>query len=157
MKTEWKTFTRDTNYEISELGEVRLIGSTVRRKPRFDGHMYMRVNLRNEKTYHIHRMVAEEFISKVWGKNFINHKNNIPWDNRKDNLEWCTHRENMEHSVKISAHYNGENVHTVKLTEEQARHIKYVDKRGSTTIGRELGVARTTIQRIRSGKTWKHI
>jgi hypothetical protein len=157
MKTEWKIFNRNTNYEVSSLGEVRVVGSLMRRKPRFDEHMYMRINLGINKTYSVHRMVAETFLEKIEGKDFVNHKNNIPWDNRVENLEWCTHAENMKHSSVISAHYNGENVHTVKLTEEQARQIKYFDNRSSTTIGKELNVDRSTIQKIRSGKTWKHI
>jgi len=154
---EWKVFTRDTNYEVSSLGQVRLAGSKRYRKPRFDNHGYLRVNLRDEKTYHIHRMVAEEFIEPVPGKTFINHKNNVPWDNRIDNLEWCTHKENMEHSVIIGAHYRGADVHTVKITEEQAYNIKYVDKRTYTEISKELGVHLTTVSKIKRGISWKHI
>ena len=154
---EWKIFTQDTNYEISNFGQVRAIGSVSYRKPRFDNHGYLRVNLRNEKTYHIHRMVAQEFLEPDITRTFVNHKNNVPWDNRINNLEWCTHSENMLHSVKIGAHYRGEHIHTVKLTEEQAKHIKYIDKRSSTEIAKELGVNRSTIGKIRRGISWKHI
>ena len=157
METRWKVFEKDTNYEVSDFGEVRAVGSHKRRKLRFDGNMYLRVNLRYEKTYSIHRMVAESFLHPITGKDYVNHKNNIPWDNRIENLEWCTAKENAEHSALIGAHYSGEQVHTVKLTEEQARHIKYVDTRTGAEIARELNVNKSTINKIRSEKSWKNI
>ena len=157
INSEWKVYQGDTNYEVSNLGEVRRVGSKSYRKPRFNAGSYLRVNLTDQKTHAMHRMVAETFIEAVPGKEYVNHKNNVPWDNRVDNLEWCTTQENTEHSVLIGAHYRGEEVHTVKITEQQAIDIKYHDVRESSTIARELNVNKSTISKIRRGVTWKHI
>jgi len=154
---KWKVYERDINYEVSSLGQVRKVGSVMRRKPRFNEHMYMRVNLSNQKSHMIHRMVTETFIKKTDGKNYVNHKNNIPWDNRVKNLEWVTPKENSEHAAKLGCYYNGARVHTSKVTEEQAKHIKYIDKRSNTVIAEEYNMTRQNVSRIRCGKTWKHI
>ena len=51
--------------------------------------------------YFLHRFIAEYFLPKVKGKEFVNHKNGNKLDNRLSNLEWCTKSENAIHSYKI--------------------------------------------------------
>jgi len=65
---------------------------------------YLRVTLcknNTQKMYFLHRFIAEYFLPKVKGKEFINHKNGNKLDNRLSNLEWCTKSENTIHSYKI--------------------------------------------------------
>ena len=50
------------------------------------------------KDYLIHRLVAEAFIPKVEGKDFINHIDGNPKNNYVSNLEWCDHQENNNHA-----------------------------------------------------------
>lgn len=52
------------------------------------------------KTERVHRIVANHFITKISGKNFVNHKNGVKDDNRIENLEWCTAGENTKHSFE---------------------------------------------------------
>lgn len=62
---------------------------------------YKRVSLTKDgesKKYFIHRLVANEFLEKIKGKEYINHKNGVKDDNNLSNLEWCTPSENEHHS-----------------------------------------------------------
>ena len=66
--------------------------------------MYPRVNLvfdGKRVTRAIHRLLAQAFIPKVEGKEFINHINGVKNDYRLCNLEWCTRSENMLHSIHV--------------------------------------------------------
>ncbi len=53
-----------------------------------------------KKTFLIHRLLWEIFLTKDKSRTEINHKNWIITDNRLENLEWCTRSENMQHSYK---------------------------------------------------------
>ena len=53
---------------------------------------------KKEKTFLIHRVVAECYLERVDGKNEINHKDGDKRNNRVENLEWCTRSENMNHA-----------------------------------------------------------
>lgn len=50
------------------------------------------------KTFLVHRLVAEAFIPKLKGKNYINHIDGSRLNNTAFNLEWCDHTENNNHA-----------------------------------------------------------
>lgn len=62
---------------------------------------YSIVNLCN-KTYLVHRLVAETFIPNIDKLPQINHKNEIKTDNRVDNLEWCDEKYNVNYGTRTS-------------------------------------------------------
>lgn len=47
------------------------------------------------------RIVAELFLEREYGKNYVNHKNGNRRDNRKYNLEWITQSDNLKHSYRV--------------------------------------------------------
>ena len=49
---------------------------------------------------HIHRLVAEAFISNPDNLFEVNHKDENKLNNEASNLEWCTHKQNINHYMK---------------------------------------------------------
>jgi hypothetical protein len=46
----------------------------------------------------VHRIVADAFIQKIEGKEYINHIDGNRLNNNLENLEWCNHTENNNHA-----------------------------------------------------------
>ena len=73
-------------------------------KPSLDSRGYYFVVLyknKKPKCCRVHRLIAEAFISKIEGKDFVNHIDGNSKNNSITNLEWCTHQENIKHAVRI--------------------------------------------------------
>lgn len=66
-----------------------------------------RVGIINNKFYLFHRIVANAFLPKIEGKDFVNHKDGNKQNNNVNNLEWCTKSENTIHSY---ANYLQDNI-----------------------------------------------
>jgi hypothetical protein len=109
----WRPLSQFRNlYEVSNLGRVR---SVERVYVRSNGVRvtYKSVVLKQQlgttgywivpifqKPKSVHRLIAQEFIKKVPGKEYVNHINSIRSDNTLSNLEWCTQSENIKHGFK---------------------------------------------------------
>lgn len=106
MIEKWKVLYCNSNYEISNLGNIRNKKGQIIKQQNKKG--YMQIGLRNgkeKKWYITHRLIAEAFISdKTTFKSMpyedrtkislddlqINHKDENTLNNNVDNLEWCT-------------------------------------------------------------------
>lgn len=108
-------------YQVSNLGRVKSLerrvcnhksGSTRLIKehtltPTDNGYGYKVVYLllnRNRKNHYVHRLVAEHFIDKPLGKDYVNHIDYDKSNNVVTNLEWCTQSENIEYSADRMKH-----------------------------------------------------
>lgn len=104
---EWKQY-RDTNYEVSNKGEIRNkeSGKKISQQKKYNGKVkndYMRVSIRingKQVCRAVHRMVAECFLEDYSDELEVNHKNSIRNDNRIENLEMTTKEENYVHSIE---------------------------------------------------------
>lgn len=55
------------------------------------------------KKFYIHRIVAETFLAKKEGRDFVNHIDSDPSNNCVENLEWVYPSENTRHAVYKNA------------------------------------------------------
>jgi len=129
--------------------------------PKISLGYYRFSGLNNGKHILLHRIVAELFLPKIEGKDFINHKNGNKLDNRVDNLEWCTLNENNQHAIKYGLMDNRGMAHRMsKITDEIARNIKLELKSGNLSlrkIAKKFGVSNGIVFNIKFKDGWKHI
>jgi hypothetical protein len=80
-------------YQISNYGRVYSVKSGKFLKAQKHTNDYRQVNLHKDakqKTYTIHRLVAQAFIPNPSNLPQINHKDENPSNNHVSNLEWCS-------------------------------------------------------------------
>lgn len=149
-------------YEVSNLGRVKSLDRMVchdssacitsRRKMKGrilkngkDGHGYFHVNLckdGNKTNPAVHRLVAQAFIPKIEGKEYVNHIDSDFTNNNVNNLEWCTQRENLIHGRKYGniKQYNEKKVMMFSKDMEFIREFKSICEASRITGICETGI-----------------
>lgn len=145
------------DYEVSSIGRVRRKDGEIL-NPGIHNRGYRRVNFKG-KSWFIHRLVAQAFIPNPEEKPQVNHINGVRDDNRAENLEWVTCQENLRHSYDVlgtPGHNLGKRSPRRKLTDEQARDVKY-SKKTYSQLCEQYGIDDSTIHAIRHGKQYRDI
>ena len=118
---EWKPIPNYENlYEVSNTGEIRSI------KPRYKNKQILKAgvgsrgylvvtlcNKNTQKSYNVHRLVAQAFIPNPNNLPCVNHKDENRTNNNVDNLEWCTYKYNNTYGNRLD---------------------KYISKRGKSVM-----------------------
>ncbi len=114
----WKKILDYPKYRVSQDGRVYSDWSKKLMKISYNKD-YARVSLsknKKNKSFSVHRLVAQLYKTKPEDKHIVNHKNGNRSDNSIENLEWCTQSENVQHA------------HDTGLNKSQKPVIQYDDK-----------------------------
>ena len=158
----WKNL-ETHNYEISNYGNVRRIGSLKNLNFSISNSGYKMYHLYKNAVrthFYAHVLVAEYFIKKVEGKNCVNHKDGIKTNCFVENLEWVNHSENNIHALKndLRKAPKGQDFKSSKLTDQNVRDIrKTIGILTNNQASEKFGVSRSVISNIRTNKAWKHV
>lgn len=121
----------------------------------------------NGTTKLVHRLVMEQHIGReLLPSECVHHKDGNGHNNHISNLEIMSRSDHAKHHQARGEMHRPPLVTDTKkieycerlssVTKEQAVRIKYGGEK-TTILRRELGITRFTINRIRSGTSWKHI
>lgn len=153
-ENNWKTLIDFPRYEISDKGHLydKIRKILIRGWKNNGGYITYDVsNERRKVKKKAHRLVAENFLEKVQGKNIVNHIDGNKLNNSVSNLEWVTAKENVVHAFEIGLHKVGEQHHYCKLTDEDAKEIYSKYQTGKYTYAKlatEYNVDTSYIGRI---------
>lgn len=91
-------------YQVSNLGNVKTLHYNGRYGERLlskwnDRRGYLLVRL-NDKNFLVHRLVANAFIPKEDGKEYVNHIDENKENNFVENLEWCDLQYNNKYGTR---------------------------------------------------------
>lgn len=108
----------------------------------------------------VHSLVCEAFHGpKPSPRHVAAHINGDTFCNVRSNLYWATPQENMDDRERHGRTAKGERQHSAKLTNEQVREMRRRRKEGAklATLAADFGVTFSTVGKIVSGKSWRHI
>ena len=136
-------------YQVSNLGRIKRVERKVKTRNRngeyelllkenilqgfYSPKGYVRVLLTKDtknKTYMIHRLVAEAFIPNPNNFPQINHIDGIKNHNNVENLEWCTQSYNIRHSYEIGLRETMDEV-LMKNRKKQSKKVAKYDVYGN--------------------------
>lgn len=161
----WKKINTNTDYSVSDSGEVRNDETGRILKHTIDKDGYHMVTLHygiggKRRWVGVHRLVAEAFIPNPNNYPVVNHKDENKDNNVLSNLEWC--------DASYSTNYGTRNERTGKANSKRVSQYddgKLIKVWDSTKqAGRELGINPSKIsdcargvRHSTGGFTWKYV
>ena len=153
------------HYKISNFGRIRSFNARKKRGKilktgKIRGYAVIGLKQKNNKNTvkYVHKLVAEAFLNKKEGDEFVIHLNYNKTNNRADNLKWVNRTELSKHISRDPLQkYSNSN-----LTEEKVKIIKKIaaNPNRKTTfkeIAKDFGISEMQLYRIRKGICWSYV
>lgn len=105
-------------YAVTSCGRVWSHHSNKFLQPRKDKDGYLRVGLYKDgeqKTFFIHRLVAEAYIPNPDNLPLINHKSEVKTENFANNLEWCDKLYNNTYGSRANGNAKKKPIYCLEL------------------------------------------
>lgn len=159
-----------TNYEVSNLGQIRNIatGNMIKLQMGTHGYKTFGICMGNKQvTKTVHRLVAIAFVENddPENKTVVDHLNGVKTCNWAGNLEWVTIKENTQRAIANGLYDPhdknvpiGSDHKRSKYTEEEVHEVCKLLEQGYTRqqIREKLNIDTEIVNTIRKGG-WKHV
>jgi len=107
-----------------------------------------------------HRVAYRLFVGEIPRGHFVCHHCDVPACVNPSHLFTGTQKDNMRDAAGkgriVVPRLRGERVPGAKLTPQLVRYVRE-SPLGCRKLAKELGVCKTSIKNIRTGKTWAHV
>lgn len=152
----WAVHPQYPAYYVSNKGRLKSkLRNRIQSSREHEGYLDCRIPDKEGKkrSPRVHRLVAELFVIKREGANFVNHIDGNKLNNVAENLEWVTQSENVIHANKMGL--GGKRTDTLEITEvhDICRRIQ----RGETikqVIRANPRYTNARVQHIRQRRRW---
>lgn len=163
-------------YAVSNQGRIASFSTKIAEGKLLNGTSiggYPTLNVKpfgENKTYYIHKLVAELFLKKSSAKQkYVIHKNHSKLDNQSKNLKWATKDEMEEHQqsspLVLKARKDRMNKPIYKGHKLTASTVKNIKKKifsksrkeSMKTIAEHYKISEMQLYRIKSGENWAHV
>lgn len=155
-------------YSVSSCGRIRrdaggrgtVVGRILSVKRNRKGYGYVDLSRNDRKTRRmIHQLVAVAFLPpRPSPDHHPNHLDTNKLNNHATNLEWATRPENNAHARAngLIPRPSGEKNPRARLSRIDVLAIRG-SQESDRKLARHYGVARTTIQAVRTGRNWREL
>ena len=173
INEKWKVCPLNENYEASDLGRIRRIGSAkpLKTDNKIAKNGYMNCSLGRGNHAMVHRIIAITWLGNPpTDRHQVNHINCNKLDNRVSNIEWVTPKENLSHarksgllyshSLRFKTKFKGCNNPNAKLSLECIAWLRWsllFTKIYQKDLADLFGVSMSTIQKYRKETGKKRI
>lgn len=162
----WKSIQEATNYEVSNLGNIKNSKTDYILKGRKSQSGYLQVSITMKdtlkaKNQYIHRLVAQYFIPNLENKREVNHKDGNKLNNCVTNLEWVTSSENQKYRHQLQGKQKTSQRRIGKFTKE---HVLLQEYDSIIEAAKSFGKSRVNIdnalqkkQKTAYGFIWEYL
>ena len=147
------------SYYVSSLGRFKNSRGTIMDNYKVNGNGYIRVYIYN-KTYALHRLIANAFLPNPENKEQVNHKDGVKMNNSISNLEWVTNKENQIHKFQTGLGNN----FTRKIAQYNLDNILVKEFVSIASASKETNIGKTNIwgvlknkRKTAGGFIWKYL